>query len=130
MRYGGYLTFEKQDFGSGGFGRVFLAKKEIEENQEEKKLYVIKVLHNEAKNLEKYKLSFNNEIDILDELRHIDNHEKYVPTLFDFKKYIIESNENNIQTTEAPYLVIDYFSNCLLFDYIKCEIQLEEKHKK
>ena len=130
MRYGGYLTFEKQDFGSGGFGRVFLAKKEIEENQEEKKLYVIKVLQDEAKNFEEHKLSFNNEIDILDELRHIDNHEKYVPTLFDFKKYIIKSNENNIQTTEAPYLVIDYFSNCLLFDYIKCKKQLEEKHKK
>ena len=112
-----YKTDEK--FGNGGFGLVYLARKEGEKDGE-KKLYVIKIPLENKMDPDKI-FNFNNEIDILNILSKISGN-IYTSILYGFKKF---ENVSGIR----PYYVMDYFSRGTLLDYIFSG-HLEERHKK
>ena len=126
--YGNYIIGD--EFGKGGFCKVYLGTKEKEES--EKKLYVIKVpididLSKENKRI------FNDEIFILDILTKLKDN-KYTAILYESKKFN-KIDDNNIEVNEIKeekkekekaYYVMDYFSKGLLFDYFKSR-KLSEK---
>ena len=118
-QYGEFTAI--QQFGSGGFGKVFLAIR-----GEEKKFYVLKTLNDESGKEEREILSsLHNEIKILKKLSDISNN-SFIPTL-----YYPDSNnskEKNLQS-EKPFLAIDFFKNGNLFEYI-ADNPLIEKHAK
>ena len=114
MKFGDYIT-EGQEFGNGGYGHVYLAKKEKEET--EKRLYVIKYPQ-EDKMKKPDKVLFNNEIKILKQLSCLENN-RYTPFLYDSLQFDLENKIKEDKDKEKPYYVIDYFSKGLLQDY--CE---------
>ena len=63
LKLGKYMIVDDEEFGSGGFGQIFLAT-DGEEAGEKKHLYVIKIPKEEKMTGEDKKV-FNNEIDIL-----------------------------------------------------------------
>ena len=92
-----YKTDEK--FGNGGFGLVYLARKEGEKDGE-KKLYVIKIPLEDKKDNDKI-FNFNNDIDNVSILSQISGN-IYASILYDFRKF-----ENMPGITS--YYVMDYF---------------------
>ena len=114
MKFGDYIT-DGQEFGNGGYGHIYLAKKEKEET--EKRLYVIKYPQ-EDKIKKPDKKLFNNEIKILKKLSNLENN-RYTPFLYDSLQFDLENKIKEDKDKEKPYYVIDYFSKGLLQDY--CE---------
>ena len=105
----GNYTYETDEkFGNGGFGLVYLARKEGEKDGE-KKLYVIKIPLENKMDPDKI-FNFNNEIDILNILSKISGN-IYTSILYGFKKF------ENVSCIR-PYYVMDYFSRGTLLDYI------------
>ena len=119
IKFGNYTYKENERFGDGGYGVVYLARKEGE-IEGVKRLYVIKIPIEERMNEQKI-LSFNNEIDILNKLSQIPNN-FHTSLLYDFRKF------ENVPGVK-PYLVMDYFSKGLLLDYASSG-QLSERHIK
>ena len=118
-QYGEFTAI--QQFGSGGFGKVFLAIR-----GEEKKFYVLKTLNDESGKEEREILSsLHNEIKILKKLSDISAN-SFIPTL-----YYPDSNDSieKNQQSEKPFLAIDFFKNGNLFEYI-ADNPLIEKHAK
>ena len=137
-----YTIREDERFGSGEFGCVYLARKEGEK-EDKKKLYVIKIP--KEKIAKDKKEIFNNEVNILNKLTHIEGN-KYTSIIYDFKKFanvkkeedekeeskqednkiktnnvvIQKLNDKNevIETITSPFYVMDYFSKGLLLYYI------------
>ena len=79
-----YTIREDERFGSGEFGYVYLARKDGEKAGE-KKLYVIKIPIEDKIGKDK-KLTFNNEVDILNILTPIQGN-KYTSIIYNFKKF-------------------------------------------
>ena len=119
IKFGNYTYKENERFGDGGYGAVYLARKEGE-SEGAKRLYVIKIPNEKRMNEQKI-LSFNNEIDILSKLSQIPNN-FYTSLLYDFRKF------ENVPGVK-PYLIMDYFSKGLLLDYASSG-HLSERHIK
>ena len=114
QRCGKYIL-RKEEFGSGGFGRVILAEKEEEKENLEKRLYIVKnVLPDKI--TERNKRNFDNEIKIINYLSHIPNN-KFTSIIYDFKKFQDDEEISTDTNAPTPYYAIDYFSKGLLFDY-------------
>ena len=75
---GKYIYDPEEEFGSGGYGHIFIAENEDEIKKGEKKFYILKI-HEEGREKDDEQ-SFNDEIDILYELTKIP--EKYLPPLY------------------------------------------------
>ena len=126
-KYGDYKLLPKfgnkdngfEQFGSGGFAKVYLAENENEKDN--KKIYVIKVLKDEIKKGNKE--SFNKEIDIIEKLPK----NKYTPWIYCSHKYSLENEKkikndlNENKNDELAYYAIDLFSNYIL--YYLCNIK-------
>ena len=84
LKFGKYTIVDDEEFGSGGFGQIFLAK-DGEEAGEKKHLYVIKIPQEEKMTGEDKKV-FNNEIDILSILSKIPKN-KYTSIIYDSQKF-------------------------------------------
>ena len=107
LKLGKYTIVDDEEFGSGGFGQIFLAK-DGEEAGEKKHLYVIKIPKEEKMTGEDKKV-FNNEIDILSILSKIPKN-KYTSIIHDSQKF--DAGEG------LPFYVMDFFSKGLLYDYV------------
>ena len=113
QRCGKYIL-RKEEFGSGGFGRVILAEKEEEKEKLEKRLYIVKKVLPD-KITERNKRNFDNEIKIINYLSHIPNN-KFTSIIYDFKKFQDDEEISTDTNAPTPYYAIDYFSKGLLFD--------------
>ena len=135
----------KAQFGSGANADVFLA--ENEEEKDQKKMYIVKTIELKLEDKKKgkapkeiialMKKAFNKEIDILKNLPN----NKYIPYIYDSKKYIINEEENISKKlngksksevnndNENGYYVIDFFSNGNLFYYLKTKLS-EKRYTK
>ena len=107
LKFGKYTIVDDEEFGSGGFGQIFLAT-DGEEAGEKKHLYVIKIPQEEKMTGEDKKV-FNNEIDILSILSKIPKN-KYTSVIYDSQKF--DEGEG------LPFYVMDFFSKGLLYDYV------------
>ena len=107
LKFGKYTSVDDEEFGSGGFGQIFLAK-DGEEAGEKKHLYVIKIPQEEKMTGEDKKV-FNNEIDILSILSKIPKN-KYTSIIYDSQKF--DAGEG------LPFYVMDFFFIGLLYDYV------------
>ena len=131
----------EDEINCGEYSQIFIARNK-EEKEGDKKLYSIKFLRKDKMDNNR-RLAFNNEIEILRELSKILNN-KYTPIIYDYKLYDVKKfenekkegeniNENREERDEnnsiEPYIVMDYFSKGLLFDYIVSG-RLKEKGKK
>ena len=129
---GKYIYDQEEEFGSGGYGHIFIAENEDEIKKGEKKIYILKI-HEEDREEDDEK-SFNDEIDILYELTKIPEN-IFTSTIYAFNKFNIQNDEENKieekgiddykeESNEGKiidkqhYYVMDYFSKGLLFDYI------------
>ena len=107
LKIGKYMIEDDEEFGSGGYGQIFLAR-DGEEGGDKKHLYVIKI-PKEEKMTGEDKKTFNNEIDILNILSKIPNN-KYTSIIYDSQKF--DAGEG------LPFYVMDFFSKGLLYDYV------------
>ena len=135
-KYGDYKLLPKfgnkdngfEQFGSGGFAKVYLAENENEKDN--KKIYVIKVLKDEIKKGNKE--SFNKEIDIIEKLPK----NKYTPWIYCSHKYSLENEKkikndlNENKNDELAYYAIDLFSNYILYYYVTLNKLLEKRTTK
>ena len=129
---GKYTYDPEEEFGSGGYGHIFIAKNEDEIKKGEKKFYILKI-HEEGRE-EDDEQSFNDEIDILYELTKIPEN-IFTSTIYAFNKFNIQKDEENKSEEKCVdddkeesnegkiidkqhYYVMDYFSKGLLYDYI------------
>ena len=108
-----YILLEKK--GKGGTSTVFLVK---EPNTD--KFYVGKILKEESNH-------FDNEVNILNKLKEINN--PYIINIIDSgNEEIIRANKPN---ENKQYLILEYASKGELYNYIGCpEIGLQEKYSK
>ena len=135
---GEYTYKENERIGNGEYGCVYLARKDEEEKEGKKKLYVIKFPLGEKMNREQKKM-FDEEVKILRKLSIPDN--KYTAIAYASKTFeetkkkdkkieekkeegnkIEEPKENikqiGVKTDEKAYYVMDYFSRGLLYSYV------------
>ena len=113
---GSYIIEEDEEFGSGGYGQIYLAKKEGE-TEGQRKLYVIKIPF--LDNMTEDEIStFNNEIDIIKILSKIPKN-TYTSVIYDYNKIKDEEEkeENEANKEVVPFYTMDFFSKGLLFDY-------------
>ena len=115
LKCGKYLL-RREEFGSGGFGRVILAEKEEEKEKLEKRLYIVKIPLPNKIITGTNKRNFDNEIKIINYLSHIPNN-KFTSIIYDFKKFQDDEEISTDTDAPTPYYAIDYFSKGLLFDY-------------
>jgi len=127
---GKYIIRGIEEFGSGSFGHVYLARKKGETKEGKEKLYVIKFPEENPIKEKFAKKSFVEEINILKELTEIKGN-TFTSILYDFKKFNGEKSDEkeieekkffeeckNVEIINSPYYVIDYFSKGILYDYI------------
>ena len=117
---GEYTYKENERIGCGEYGCVYLARKDEEEKEGKKKLYVIKFPLGEKMNREQKKM-FDEEVKILRKLSIPDN--KYTAIAYaskTFEEINKEDNKKNVdaKTNEKAYYVMDYFSRGLLYSYV------------
>ena len=88
LKVGNYILVNNEEFGSGSYGQICLATKI---NDSEKKLYAIKIpKFDNISHIEKK--SFNDEIDIINELSQQCNN-KYTSIIYDFRKFNLDKKK-------------------------------------